>query len=883
MKLGSVIKNVSSLYLLVKRNQWRHLRASGFGPGFMSDDDFEGESTLVLEADLASLESIEDLKALYRKAKEVLSSSPEHVTQEYRYGAQNRPPDYATIPTGAIRIDDPIRGIPQTRHGVVVYNRPLTEEEAYSYELARYYPLNEVIDAGIQEGMGRYQKEYADAVRKDGPTALRDIGDRIKLGGRAGFFTDIPLGELAPHVAEKLVQLYPGTKVEEAKAPDIVLNPGYGWTIEQQGREVYASNTSYQRMELCPKFDSRGKYTDKYVLRFFEPGDRSGRIVFDGTLAPCIWEMEGRMGTRDWLPLAPVDWKRNGPPSDIATEYTYEPVSGMRVYSILPSAKTRGRYMPMIANGSNAPGGTGISWYLDANGKVTDKVRNAIDFQIAYDAIEFFQKHWPVTIPANKKVASAPATVWKDEGHLRHDSKIDTSTILADYLGIGEAVYDAIRADAADGKIKAGRYTSDIRGHTVLETNEQGQWVSDEKPSFALYFPTPVYADNGNNYITQEVAQWKGQYAEPIVRAQLINRMLRTETDKGNVQYFDPARFVAAYLSVKKYAPVKYIALPAKNMILLCGEGHALALVGNLDTKSAERDIQAEEEKKVRKAQKEEEESKIVPFTAAAGTEVEEEKLGRMLRVLAIWTIGDDAKKRSYGMCASMFSEGHQFHMATTDGNSAARFILPGNGYAVFTDDKWPRLFVPDLKALAARCGKSKNRVGIYVGITESRKFLVSIQARNSEFQRPIAFDFPIKDVIVRGTHFDSLMNEEQELTVKGFSATIEVAKLKTAIKEKGKVTCHMGDCCLQVYPQYGNEGEIIGSCRIATKDRGLSPYITKNLLQTAIILDATHIKINQVGKIDDRGNETQKMFVEFSGYGARLPLTLLIMPEARE
>lgn len=67
---------------------------------------------------------------------------------EYRYALRARPPGIGAIPTeGMIRVDprpaenDPLHHI--ARHGFVVYNRPLTDQEQYQFELRKVPSVKE--------------------------------------------------------------------------------------------------------------------------------------------------------------------------------------------------------------------------------------------------------------------------------------------------------------------------------------------------------------------------------------------------------------------------------------------------------------------------------------------------------------------------------------------------------------------------------------------------------------------------------------------------------------------------------------------------------------------------------------------------------------------
>lgn len=57
---------------------------------------------------------------------------------EYKYGLTNRPAGIGCVPKGDFRLDPPIstkEGRDISRHGVVVFDRALTDDEIYSFEL----------------------------------------------------------------------------------------------------------------------------------------------------------------------------------------------------------------------------------------------------------------------------------------------------------------------------------------------------------------------------------------------------------------------------------------------------------------------------------------------------------------------------------------------------------------------------------------------------------------------------------------------------------------------------------------------------------------------------------------------------------------------------
>ena len=136
--------------------------------------------------------------------------------REYRYGAQNRPPGYGATPKDILRVDPPIHNIPQTRHGVAVYARPLTDEEVRGYELAPYVPLADIV-ARLLARVDRYGAKYAEQLRKGDTATLRSgLGSTIDA---EPFFTDVPPGDLWGFVADALLAKYPATPVAPAPPP----------------------------------------------------------------------------------------------------------------------------------------------------------------------------------------------------------------------------------------------------------------------------------------------------------------------------------------------------------------------------------------------------------------------------------------------------------------------------------------------------------------------------------------------------------------------------------------------------------------------------------------------------------------------------------------
>jgi hypothetical protein len=127
--------------------------------------------------------------------------------REYRYGAQNRPPGYGSAPKDILRVDPPIPGIPQTRHGVVVYARPLTDKEVYDYELAPYLSVADVVAAALVK-LSDYGADYAALIREGESDVFRGVLDE-----GTPFYTDTDYAGIERAVSAALLAKYPAATV----------------------------------------------------------------------------------------------------------------------------------------------------------------------------------------------------------------------------------------------------------------------------------------------------------------------------------------------------------------------------------------------------------------------------------------------------------------------------------------------------------------------------------------------------------------------------------------------------------------------------------------------------------------------------------------------
>jgi len=121
----------------------------------------------------------------------------------HKYGVPNRPIGIGTVPRGYVQVLDPDPRAPEaTRHGVVVYNRPLTSEEVESYQLRPWMSPGAVV-ATVVRRMLPNREEYLEAA-EDYPAALvQFVGGEL---ARLRAYTHGTREDLAPRVLVALRQ-----------------------------------------------------------------------------------------------------------------------------------------------------------------------------------------------------------------------------------------------------------------------------------------------------------------------------------------------------------------------------------------------------------------------------------------------------------------------------------------------------------------------------------------------------------------------------------------------------------------------------------------------------------------------------------------------------
>ena len=102
---------------------------------------------------------------------------------QFAYGLKYRPASVGAVPQGLFTVKDalPGEGARCTRHGVIVYDRPLTEGEIRSFELvvlADDQQIDEMANAVVQRLEG-YAASYLDLSRDDPVMFTSVVAERL--------------------------------------------------------------------------------------------------------------------------------------------------------------------------------------------------------------------------------------------------------------------------------------------------------------------------------------------------------------------------------------------------------------------------------------------------------------------------------------------------------------------------------------------------------------------------------------------------------------------------------------------------------------------------------------------------------------------------------
>lgn len=119
---------------------------------------------------------------------------------EWKYACVNRPPMYGAVPRGAIRHEPQDPTVPMARHGFVVFDRELTEEECSAYEIFPHRSLEQI----VAHYLPLFGKDVAEHVNEYGNEHIHQ-SMRERHGSFAGGYTHLTRDEVVDHVTRALL------------------------------------------------------------------------------------------------------------------------------------------------------------------------------------------------------------------------------------------------------------------------------------------------------------------------------------------------------------------------------------------------------------------------------------------------------------------------------------------------------------------------------------------------------------------------------------------------------------------------------------------------------------------------------------------------------
>ena len=122
---------------------------------------------------------------------------------QWKYACVNRPPVFGAVPGGAIRHEPPVPTVSMARHGFVVYDRELTEEECQMYEIFPHRSLEEIVDHYLP----LFEKWDAEYVHENGNEHIKEAMWG-RHGSFAGGYTHLTRDEVVGHVTRALLARY---------------------------------------------------------------------------------------------------------------------------------------------------------------------------------------------------------------------------------------------------------------------------------------------------------------------------------------------------------------------------------------------------------------------------------------------------------------------------------------------------------------------------------------------------------------------------------------------------------------------------------------------------------------------------------------------------
>lgn len=103
--------------------------------------------------------------------------------QEWRYGLYFRPVGIGAVPNGFSRVDE-AKGpeASHARHGIIVYNRPLSDAEIKGYELIPFLNKEGFTDlvGKVSEKLSKYARGYAEMAITDPSCFMGALVDTIQ-------------------------------------------------------------------------------------------------------------------------------------------------------------------------------------------------------------------------------------------------------------------------------------------------------------------------------------------------------------------------------------------------------------------------------------------------------------------------------------------------------------------------------------------------------------------------------------------------------------------------------------------------------------------------------------------------------------------------------
>lgn len=233
--------------------------------------------------------------------------------EKYEYGATYRPVGFATVPKGWVDV------VPHKafKHGVVIYTRPLTNDEINSFELTPIFNADETQAAikSICNSFEEYATEYAEMISEGDQRTVeqivrqrfeKDVKGYIKDLGNA---VDQVIGFIVTHKKETEIQ---GAKMV-AKSIHVVFR-------KRPNKKPFQLRTYDNRMDADEFAHSR---PDTYVVTYENPTkDQLALVQPPAPKAPWITPKQG--AGMSWENLVKQFAKENGYDATKLTELVFE-------------------------------------------------------------------------------------------------------------------------------------------------------------------------------------------------------------------------------------------------------------------------------------------------------------------------------------------------------------------------------------------------------------------------------------------------------------------------------------------------------------------------------------------------------------------------------